>query len=408
MIEGSLHAVICYTDHQALVSLLTQEQLSRRQPRWIMALAQYNLRVQYIRGDCNLVGDPLSRRPDLEQHIAPAVVGAPEGWQLLQEFGLQQAYEDYVAAQQEAQQQVSRRQQQLATQRQAAPSVLPPKQQQSQDQPRAGLQPGALLPQQQQQSQVQPGAGRQREAQLVIAAAVHSQPEQEFLAAVRSAYADDPKAAAVLEKLQAGDTIPPRKEGGKQWELRGGLLWLRQPGHDSGRLYLPANVELQTQVLQRFHDEPSAAHRGAWKTHERIRQHYVWAGMKPQVYRYCRSCPVCQALEASKSSNQPPTGKPQPLPIPDRLWQHISMDFLVSLPSSAGYNAVKVVVDRFSKMTHSLPTSDTATAPDTAGVFINGVYRLHGLPESIVSDRDRTLSPGSGPACCHSWVCRLP
>jgi hypothetical protein len=372
MLEGSLHPVTCFTDHQALVSLLTQEQLSRRQARWIMALAQYNLKVQYIKGENNVVGDPLSRRPDHEQLIAPAAVGAPEGWQLLQRFGLKQAYEDYTAAWQDAQQQVSQLQQRLATQRLAAP--VAPKQQQSRAQSRS-LQPGAPLPQHQQQ---------QLGAQPLIAAAVTTQPDQEFLEAVKSAYAEDPKTAAVVEKLQGGGTIPPLKPGGKQWELREGLLWLRQG--DSVRLYLPADVELQTHVLQRFHDEPSAAHRGAWKTHERIRQHYVWAGMKAQVYRYCRSCPVCQA---SKSSNQPPPGKPTPLPIPDRPWQHISMDFVGPLPSSAGYNAVMVVVDRFSKMAHFLPTVDTATAPDTATLFINGVYRLHGLPASIVSDRDR-------------------
>jgi transposase InsO family protein len=367
MLEGSLHPVTCYTDHQALVSLLGQEQLSRRQARWIMALAQYNLRVQYIRGDCNVVGDPLSRRPDHEQHRAAAAVGAPEGWQLLQKFGLQQAYEDYVAAQQEAQQQVSQLQHKLATQRAAARSTPPPQQQQTHAQP---PQPGVDL---------QPGASPH-----IIAAMVSSQRDEDFLAAVRSGYAADPKTAAVLQQLQSGGTVPPKRAGGQQWVLDDGLLW--QQHGDQRRVYLPADVQLQTQVLQRFHDEPSAAHRGPLKTLARIHQHYAWAGMRAQVFRYCRSCPVCQA---AKSSNQPPAGQPQPLAVPDRPWQHICMDFVGPLPSSAGYTSIMVVVDRFSKMAHFLPTVNTAAAPDTARLFISGVYRLHGLPESIVSDRDR-------------------
>jgi transposase InsO family protein len=364
MLEGSPHPVTCYTDHQALVHLLTQEQLSRRQARWIMFLAQYNLQVQYIQGASNVVGDPLSRRPDHEQLIAPAAVGAPAGWQLLQKFGLQQAYADYVAAQQEAQQQVSALQQRLASQRVARPSTV---QQEALDQ---------------QQPCGSAGAPSGPVPQLVAALAV--QPDLDFLEAVKAAYLKDKKTAAVLERLQEGGVLPPDRPGGQQWELRDGLLWQGQG--DQSRVYLPANKDLQRHVMQQFHDEPSAAHRGAYKTHERIRQHYAWAGMKAQVYRYCRSCPVCQAV---KPSNQPPAGKPRPLAIPDRPWQHITMDFVGPLPSSGSYNAVAVVVDRFSKMAHFLPTTDKAAAPDTARLFINGVYRLHGLPESIVCDRDK-------------------
>ena len=362
MLEGSPHRVLCYTDHQALVDLLTKEKLSRRQARWIMAMAQYDLQVQYIPGQFNIMADALSRKPDLEEEVAPAALGAPEGWQLLQKFGLEQAYADYVAAQLAAQQQLSVHQQQLAAQRQAAPAH-----------------------QQQSAMQRPEGVAVQQGAQPHIAAVTLTvQPDTGFLEAVKAAYQRDPKTAALIQRLQQGDSMVG--SSGQAWALRDGVLWQEQGGQ--ARIYLPADQQLQQQVLQLFHDEPSAAHRGAAKTLARIRQHYTWAGIVAQVRRYVHSCLVCQAV---KASNQQPAGLAQPLPIPDRPWQHVSMDFVGPLPVSSGYNLVAVVVDRFSKMAHFMPLTDKASAPDVARAFVSGVYRLHGLPSSIVSDRDKTF-----------------
>ncbi len=76
----------------------------------------------------------------------------------------------------------------------------------------------------------------------------------------------------------------------------------------------------------------------------------------------------------------------QPLPIPEGLWESVSMDFMVSLPPSRGFDAIMVMVDRFNKMAHLIPTKDEATTQDIGRLFFTHVFKHHGLPKDIVSD----------------------
>ena len=108
--------------------------------------------------------------------------------------------------------------------------------------------------------------------------------------------------------------------------------------------------------------------------------------MNQDVRDYVKSCDSCQRIKASQ---QVPAGLLQPLPIPKQPWEQVSMDFIVQLPTTkAGFDAIVVFVDTFSKMVHLAPTKTTASAPDTARIFFDQVIKLHGLPKSIVSDRD--------------------
>jgi transposase InsO family protein len=108
--------------------------------------------------------------------------------------------------------------------------------------------------------------------------------------------------------------------------------------------------------------------------------------MNNDVREYIKSCDLCQRIKASQ---QVPAGLLQPLPIPSRPWEQVSMDFITQLPKTKnGHDAIVVFVDTFSKMVHFVPTKTTATAPDTARLFFDHVFKLHGLPKSIVSDRD--------------------
>src|SRR4051812_45603416 len=77
------------------------------------------------------------------------------------------------------------------------------------------------------------------------------------------------------------------------------------------------------------------------------------------------------------------------MPIPQHPWEQVSMDFIMQLPKTkAGFDAIVVFVDTFTKMVHLVPTKTMATAPDTARIFFDHVFKLHGLPKSIVSDQD--------------------
>ncbi len=78
----------------------------------------------------------------------------------------------------------------------------------------------------------------------------------------------------------------------------------------------------------------------------------------------------------------------QPLPIPEGPWESVSMDFMVSLPPSRGFDVIMVVVDQFSKMAHFIPTKDEATAQEIGRLFFTHVFKHHGLPKDIISDRN--------------------
>ncbi|PHJ18432.1 retrotransposon nucleocapsid related, partial [Cystoisospora suis] len=109
--------------------------------------------------------------------------------------------------------------------------------------------------------------------------------------------------------------------------------------------------------------------------------------MEKDVHEYVTTCVKCQH---NKSRCTKPPGLLQPLSIPDRPWQCISIDFITGLPASGAeaYYCICVVVDRLSKMAHFFPMHSSTTAEQFAEPFIHRVWCLHGSPKSIVSDRD--------------------
>ena len=83
-----------------------------------------------------------------------------------------------------------------------------------------------------------------------------------------------------------------------------------------------------------------------------------------------------------------------PNTIPEKPWSHISADFITKLPLAQGYDAILVVCDRFSKMAHFIATTEKTSAEGLAKLFRDHVWKLHGLPESIVSDRGVQFAAG--------------
>ncbi|KAE9356725.1 hypothetical protein PR003_g2168 [Phytophthora rubi] len=124
---------------------------------------------------------------------------------------------------------------------------------------------------------------------------------------------------------------------------------------------------------------------GREKTFSGVSRTFYWSHMYKWVRKWVRICETCQRVKPSKSSQDPL----RPLPIATEAWRSVSMDSIFGLPLDAeGRTGVLIFVDRFTKMVHLIPVSDTVTAVETAAHFIDCVFRNRGLSESIVSDRD--------------------
>jgi hypothetical protein len=166
------------------------------------------------------------------------------------------------------------------------------------------------------------------------------------------------------------------------FHLRNGLLWYKQ-----NQLYVPKG-RLRDVLLKECHDGPLAGHGGAKRTTTFLKKSYYWPNLKEDAEEYVKTCLTCQQ---NRVLNKRQAGLLRPLPIPEGPWESVSMDFMVSLPPSKGFDAIMVVVDRFSKMAHFIPTKESATAQETGRLFFTHVFKHHGLPKDIVSDREQVL-----------------
>ncbi|KAJ0585747.1 putative nucleotidyltransferase, Ribonuclease H [Helianthus annuus] len=143
-------------------------------------------------------------------------------------------------------------------------------------------------------------------------------------------------------------------------QLHDGLIYR------DAKLFIPIIPSLRLKLLHEFHSSKVGGH-------------------SDEVTQYINNCKVCQQ---TKYSTQKPYGLLQPLPIPNQVWEEISMDFITNLPPSNGKTAIWVIVDRLTKFAHFISLRPNYTATSLATIFLDQIYKLHGLPKSILSDRD--------------------
>ncbi len=157
--------------------------------------------------------------------------------------------------------------------------------------------------------------------------------------------------------------------------------------YKGSQLWVPFNELLQMNLIREVHDQPSVGHPGILRTVEVIKRNYYWPSMRKTVDRYIRNCYVCQRSKAPRDKSN---GLLHPLPIPDQRWRDIALDYVTGLPGSYGSNAILTVICRLSKERHYIPCStddEGTTAEKTVELLLQWVYRTHGLPNFIVSDR---------------------
>ena len=194
-----------------------------------------------------------------------------------------------------------------------------------------------------------------------------------LLGNIREAQKDDKEIAEIKEKMSEGKTKGFRED-------EHDTLWFED------RVYVPNNTEIRKLILQEAHDSPYSIHPGNTKMYLDLKEHFWWTGMKKDIAEYVAVCDVCQRV---KAEHQKPAGLLQPMPIPEWKWDKLGMDFITRLPrTKSGYDSIWVVVDRLTKVAHFIPVKTTYTSVKLAKIYMTRIVCLHGVPRTIVLDRD--------------------
>ena len=150
------------------------------------------------------------------------------------------------------------------------------------------------------------------------------------------------------------------------------------------KVYVLKNNKLRVEIIRLHHDMLIGGHRGQWKIVELVTRNFWQPGVTKEVKRYVKGCNTCQH---NKNCIEQPAGKLMPNSIPEKLWVHISANFITKLPLAQGYNSILVVVDQLTKMVHFIPTMEKMSAEALVRLFKDNIWKIHGLPKSIISDR---------------------
>ena len=149
---------------------------------------------------------------------------------------------------------------------------------------------------------------------------------------------------------------------------------------------VPDDNDLRKAILEEAHSGSFTIHPGSTKMYQDLKMSFLWFGMKRDILEFVTKCLVYQRV---KAEHQVPSGLLQPIRTPEWKWDRITMDFVVRLPlTERKHDSVWVVVDRLTKSTHFLPVRTDYSLDKLAELYIKEIVRLHGIPISIISDRD--------------------
>ena len=348
-LEGSLSPVEVLTDHNNLRGFMKLKELTPRQARWALKLAAYDFEMIHRAGKTN-PADPPSRRPDYEGASPLNTTLLPTLQNKLALWSIEEAKS----------------------------------RQRSDD--------GALQP-----------LLRVANVQAII-------PRSVARDVVEEPYSDaQGPLKSLIQELQSKDSWVNRfkdNDGAQTGRLRfPNKDW--SLGEDNllrykGRIYVPEDPALRQEIIAKCHDDPLAGHFGAEKTLELLQRKYHWRDVAAQVRSYVQTCDICQRTKVVRHR---PYGELQSLPLPNGPWQELTMDFITGLPpskrSGGVYDAILVVMDRYTKMVRYLATTKTIAAAELADLFFDEIVCRFGMPAGIVSDRGSVFTSAFWSAVCY-------
>lgn len=354
-VEGLAQKFVVWTDHDNLKTFLSKRTLSRMQNKWAVELGAYDFEIKHRPGATN-PADGLSRRPlgwegeEEPQDMMPALRA-----QLMPDEPAVQQEGEPTAKQKEAY---------------AIPKLV-----------QTGPETLAF-------------AVRTTRAQAKRTASeqsVYDGPTQSLQDLIGKAQAND---AWTRAKIKIVTRQPDRHF---PWVVQDNVLF------HGRRYFVPAEKALRQQILFVHHDDPFAGHFGKDKTQNLVAKHYYWPAMENEVAEYTKTCHVCQSAKAVRRL---PAGELQPLPLPEKPWTEITMDFVTGFPPvwhrGEVVDAVWVIVDRLTKMARYVPCSKKTTASDLATLFLHEIVRCYGTPTGIVSDRGSVFTSHFWADFCHA------
>jgi RNase H-like domain found in reverse transcriptase/Integrase zinc binding domain/Chromo (CHRromatin Organisation MOdifier) domain/Integrase core domain len=161
-----------------------------------------------------------------------------------------------------------------------------------------------------------------------------------------------------------------------------------EPRIEDGKIFVPNSPELQGEIIRHHHDSVIAGHPGIDRTLEAIQRSFIWPRMRQTVAEYVQACQECQRVKIDRTARRAPLN---PHDVPPRPWHTITIDMIGPLPSSNGFDAILVIVDRFSKRMILEPVTTKLTAQGVANIYVKRVFANWGLPEKVISDRGSTF-----------------
>ena len=350
-LEGTKNPINVLSDHKNLEYYMTTKQLSRRQARWSEFLSRFNFKITYRPGKLGGKPDAFTRRSgdlpsgegDERLEYQKQVVLKPHNFHIPDPS------------------------QPATTKPIALASVIP-----------------SLNLESTSKSTLYHVLGVPKLSKLTLAPITIGEDNEEAPRAmaledlISEAYENDNFTKSVLTALRAGAHKLKGINLSECKEVDDRVYWREL------QLVVPDYQDLHLRILRSSHDAPVAGHLGRAKTYSIVARSYYWPSLRKAVARYVRNCHTCSRAKSSRFQYQ---GLLKPLPVPERRWKDISIDFVTGLPECEGLNAILLVIDRLTKMRHIIPCSNEVDARMLAQLFIRHIWKLHGLPNTIVSDR---------------------